>query len=338
LDKTAVVILNYNGRELLTKFLPSVIRFSEGASIIVADNHSTDDSVEIIRKEFQNVRLISIPSNLGYCGGYNYALREVDAEYVVLLNSDVEVTPGWLAPLLDLLDKNKDIAAVQPKILSYHDRGRFEYAGAAGGFIDSLGFPFCRGRIFEETESDLGQYNDMRPVFWASGACLMIRTKLFREMGGLDEDFFAHMEEIDLCWKLRRAGFEVYCAPVSVIYHVGGGTLSKSNPKKTYFNFRNGLSLLTKHLDPWDLIWKIPVRILLDWLAALSFLFKGSSKDARAVLVAHLHFFLRLRKDIRKRRSVRKQLGRYRVSQVYPGSIIFAYFMKGIKRFGLLRF
>ena len=338
LNETAVVILNYNGRELLRKFLPSVIQFSPAAKIIVADNFSSDGSSEVISHEFPSVELIQIPRNLGFCGGYNFALKKVEAQFYVLLNSDVEVTPGWLEPMIRLMKSNPSIASAQPKILSYNRKTAFEYAGSAGGFIDALGYPFCRGRIFNAVEEDKGQYDDTRPVFWSSGACMAIRADAFHIMGGLDDDFFAHMEEIDLCWKLIRAGYAVYCVGESSVYHVGGGTLSKSNPRKTYLNFRNGLSLIFKHLSKKELLWKLPVRIVLDWVAALSFLLAGSGKDAMAVAKAHLHFFKDLPKEYEKRKALKGHLPNFKTTQVYPRSIVMDYFLLGKNDFRKLRF
>jgi len=226
MTRVSVVVLNYNGRHLLEKFLPSVVKFTPKAQIIVADNGSTDDSVNLIRTAFPSVDIIRIPANLGFCGGYNFAMRQIASEYTVLLNSDVEVTPGWADPILKLLDERSDVAAVQPKILSYHNRDRFEYAGAGGGFIDALGYPFCRGRVFDFIENNTGQYNDSREIFWATGACMFIRTELFARLGGFDEDFFAHMEEIDLCWQLKRLGLKIYYVGESTVFHVGGATLA----------------------------------------------------------------------------------------------------------------
>lgn len=323
--KTAVVILNFNGEKFLGEFLPVVIQYTGNAKIVVADNASTDLSVDVVKQKFPTVELIQLSNNYGFCGGYNRALKQVEAEYYVLLNSDVEVTPGWLEPLTALLDKNPDIAAVQPKILAYNDKSKFEYAGAAGGFIDSLGYPFCRGRVFDETEKDSGQYNDTREVFWATGACLVIRSKIYHELKGLDEDFFAHMEEIDLCWKIQRAGHKVFYCGTSAVYHVGAGTLSKSNPRKTYYNFRNGLSLVYKHWSTGNLIWKLPVRILLDYLAAVKFLLSGKSSDARAVLKAHYHFIKKFGKNRAKRNALKSFP--FTTNNIYPGMIIWDHFI-----------
>lgn len=283
MSHTAVVILNYNGENLLKQFLPSVIQHSGNAEVIVADNGSTDDSVRVLETQFPAIRVIKLGHNYGFCGGYNRALKQVQADYYVLLNSDVEVTPAWLTPMVDLLDKNNGMATVQPKILSYSKRNHFEYAGAAGGLIDSFGYPFCRGRIFDFAEEDHGQYNDIRPVFWSTGACMVIRAEVYHRFNGLDEDFFAHMEEIDLCWKIHRAGQKVMYCGQSTVYHLGAGTLNYLSPRKTYLNFRNGLFLVYRHFSTAELLIKFPLRIGLDWLAALVFLLKGQSDHGKAV-------------------------------------------------------
>ncbi len=334
----AVVILNYFGEELLRKFLPSVLKFSGDAKIIVADNHSTDHSVHVLKNEFPQVEVIAISSNLGFCGGYNYALSKIDAKYFVLLNSDIEVTENWIDPVVSLFENNSLIGAAQPKILSYANKQRFEYAGAGGGFIDMLGYPFCRGRIFDSLEDDHHQFDNAIPVFWATGACLFVRAELFRKMGGLDEDFFAHMEEIDFCWKLNRAGYLVYYQGASTIYHVGGGTLAKENPRKTYLNFRNGLSLIFKHVAPGQLMWKFPVRILLDWIAALKFLVDGSAANFLAVGKAHFHFLKSLRKETKKRNQLRKTIPNFKTKGIYPGSIVIDFYVKRIRKFSELKF
>lgn len=329
--ETAVVILNYNGKHFLQQFLPGVIAHSGNAKIIVADNASTDDSVNFLKENFQNqIETIQLETNKGYCGGYNAALKQVEATYYVLLNSDVEVTPGWIEPVIQLFRQDANIAAAQPKILSHQVRDEFEYAGAAGGFIDSLGYPFCRGRIFNTSEKDTGQYNDTRQIFWATGACLFIRASVFHEHKGFDEDFFAHMEEIDLCWRIQQAGNSIYYTGQSKVYHVGGGTLAKSNPRKTYFNFRNGLSLLIKNLPAAQLVWKIPARLVLDWLAAIKFLLGGFAADSWAVLKAHADFLKHLPRDYSKRNT---PLSANTIKTIYKGSLLFGYFLQGKKYF-----
>jgi GT2 family glycosyltransferase len=331
MSRAAVVILNYNGEKLLRQFLPSVIQHSPHAEIIIADNNSTDQSVSFLRQSFPALRVIQLDQNYGYCGGYNRALNRVDADYYVLLNSDIEVTPEWLTPMIGLLDRDSTVAAVQPKVLSYHNKKKFEYAGAGGGFIDALGYPFCRGRVFNYIEEDLGQYNDEREVFWATGACLMIRSQAFKKFGGFDEDFFAHMEEIDLCWRLQRTTQKVYYCGKSTIYHVGAGTLGYSHPQKTFLNFRNGLTLLLKHLNTGELIYKLPIRILLDWAAALQYMTKGEPSNFEAVIRAHYNFLLNLNRDLRKRRAIRKYFPSYCRTMIYEGSVVLDYFMRGKK-------
>ena len=338
MSELAVVILNYNGKKFLEQFLPTVILHSEGALIVVADNGSSDDSVDFIRSFFPSVQLISIERNLGFCGGYNFALKQVSATYYVLLNSDVEVTNGWLHPIVSLFNRNPTIAAIQPKILSFRRKTCFEYAGAAGGYLDALGYPFCRGRIFDKLEEDHGQFNDTVPIFWATGACHFVRSTVFHEMGGLDEDYFAHMEEIDFCWRLKRAGYQIYFEGGSTVYHVGGGTLSSASPKKTYLNFRNGMSLIFKHLPPSQLIWKLPLRVLLDWAAAVKFLLQPSPKDFLAVLKAQFDFFKNIQIEIRKRRGLARKLNNFNVTQIYRKWLVVDYFLLGKSKFNELRF
>lgn len=330
LNKVSVVILNYNGEKLLPQFLPSVIRHSKDAHIVVADNASTDQSLNILAEQFPTIEVIRLDKNYGFCGGYNRALNQVKATYYVLLNSDVEVTPDWLSPLVSLLDSQPSIAAVQPKILSYNQKGHFEYAGAGGGFIDSFGYPFCRGRLFNFTEADHGQYNDTREIFWATGACMMIRSEVYHTLGGLDVDFFAHMEEIDLCWRIQRADLSVFYCGASHVYHVGAGTLSRSNPRKTYFNFRNGLSLLFKNWSTPSLLLKFPIRLLLDDVAAFKFLLSGNPADATAVLKAHVHFFRNLKINVQKRRIFKKY--RFSTRNIFKGLVLWDYFILGKKK------
>ncbi|MCE2995757.1 MAG: glycosyltransferase family 2 protein [Cyclobacteriaceae bacterium] len=339
MTEVAVIILNYNGKKFLHQFLPSVIRHSQQAQIIVADNGSTDDTIPFLTKEFPSVRVIASQHNLGFCGGYNYALKQVEAKYYILLNSDVEVTAGWIDPIIQLFEKDPRIGAIQPKILSKLKPDEFEYAGAAGGMIDTLGYPFCRGRIFNHMEKERGQYNDIVPVFWATGACLFVRAELYHQLGGLDEDYFAHMEEIDFCWRLQRAGHRVYYHGSSTVYHVGGGTLSSSSPRKTYYNFRNGLSLVFKHLPTSQLVWKLPFRILLDWVAAFKFLLQPSLPDALAVIKAHAHFLSGLGNEIRKRKKLEKELKSYEVHVFYPHFLVADYFLFGkdtVQKLGII--
>jgi GT2 family glycosyltransferase len=299
--------------------------------IIIADNASTDDSISWLRAQHPNVELIQLPRNFGFAAGYNEALKQVDAPYYVLLNSDVEVTSGWLEPILDLMEKEKGIAACQPKILSAHNKKQFEYAGAAGGWIDFLGYPFAKGRIFDVCEEDQAQYNSTAEVFWASGAALVIRSKCFHEMHGFDPYFFAHMEEIDLCWRLQLAGYKVYACPDSVVYHVGGGTLPKSNPRKTYLNFRNNMVMMAKNLPLSEAVWKVPARLVLDWMAAFKFLLAGDAPGFFAVLKAQLSFFGWMFTGKRhKKHKPRKMTS---LGGVYRRSIVLAFFSRKITRF-----
>lgn len=323
----AIVILNFNGKHFLQQFLPSVLQHSGAAKVIVADNGSSDQSAEFVKQHFPHVEVIQLTENKGFCGGYNQVLKQIEATYYVLLNSDVEVTAHWLEPVIQLMDSDSRIGAAQPKILAQRAKNKFEYAGAAGGMIDTLAYPFCRGRLFDSIEEDHHQYDDTIPIFWASGACLFVRATLFHELGGLDEDFFAHMEEIDLCWKMSRTGHTIYYQGKSTVYHVGGGTLSASNPRKTYLNFRNGLSLLFKHQRFYQLLWKLPFRVLLDWVAALHFLVSGSGIHGKAVIIAHLSFVRRIGHEIRKRKQTARQLKSFKSGKIYRGFIVFEYFL-----------
>ena len=296
MKKVSVVILNWNGEEMLRRFLPSVVACSqgEGVEVCVADNASSDGSLALLETTFPSVRLIKLDANYGFAEGYNRALSQLDSEYVVLLNSDVEVTPHWLEPLVKYMDEHSEVAACQPKLLNQRNKSFFEYAGAAGGYIDKYGYPFCRGRIFDVLEEDHGQYDTVRQVFWVSGAAMFIRLKEYKEAGGLDKDFFAHMEEIDLCWRLNARGKTLVCIPQSVVFHVGGGTLGKENPRKTFLNFRNNLLMLYKNLPEKELKKVLFVRGALDWIAAFVFFLKGERESAKAVLQARREF-----KDLR---------------------------------------
>jgi hypothetical protein len=295
----SVIILNWNGRDLLRRYLPSVVAHTPTAlaEVIVADNGSTDDSLQILADEFPGVRTLPFDENLGFAGGYNRAIEQVDTPYVVLLNSDVAVTDGWLQPLLDFAEAHPEVAALQPKLLSDRDHTSFEYAGAAGGFLDALGYPYCRGRIFTTVEEDHGQYDTVRRIQWATGACLMVRTASYREVGGLDERFFAHMEEIDLCWRLRRAGYALYCIPQSTVYHLGGASLAMGHPRKTYLNFRNSLLMLWKNLPRRNARRILFYRRVLDGVAALRFLLTGQFAHIGAIRRAHRDAMQMIRTD-----------------------------------------
>jgi GT2 family glycosyltransferase len=330
---TAIVILNWNGREQLQTFLPSVVNHSPDAEVIVADNASTDDSISWVKKNFPSVRIIALTKNHGYAGGYNEALKLVDAEFLVLVNSDVQVTEHWLEPMITALQTNGKIAACQPKILSYRQKELFEYAGAAGGFIDQYGIPFCRGRILDSIEKDEHQYNQQDLIFWASGACIGIRNAVFKKAGGFDADFFAHMEEIDLCWTIHRMGYEIAYIPSSTVYHVGAATLKKENPQKTFLNFRNSLWMLQKHLPPNKLLLILFIRLCLDGLAALHYLGRGQWRQFVAVFNAHMAFYFSA-----KNKGKRKALSGYPYvysdsSLILKKSIIWSYYLHGKKKY-----
>ncbi|BDC98164.1 glycosyltransferase family 2 protein [Persicobacter psychrovividus] len=328
----AIVILNYNGRTFLKKFLPVVLQYAENAEVIVADNQSSDDSVAVMKTDFPEVRLIINQDNGGFAKGYNDALKYVTAKYYVLLNSDAEVTQGWLAPIIELMEANPKIGACQPKIKAYHNRMTFEYAGAAGGYIDHFGFPFCRGRIFDVLEEDQNQYDDIRQVFWATGCCMFVRAEAYWQMGGFDEDYFAHMEEIDLCWRMNNAGWQVFYNGKSNVYHVGGGTLPKSNPRKTYLNFRNSLITLFKNTPKRHLPTKLFVRCFLDIIASAKFLVFDSKADAWAVCRAQLDFWTKLPKWEKKRRKIFDK-GFDHKELILPKSIVLLHYLKGKKKF-----
>ncbi len=323
-----MVILNWNGRTHLERFLPSVLASTpEWAEVVVADNASTDGSVEMLRAAFPRVRLVLLERNYGYAEGYNRALAALESDLFVLLNSDVETPAGWLQPLAEAMESDPRLAAVSPKILSLGEPGRFEYAGAAGGFIDALGYPFCRGRILGALEEDRGQYDNARSVFWASGACMMVRAGVFRRLGGFDPWFFAHMEEIDLCWRAQLAGYRVAVEPRSAVYHLGGGTLSGVSPYKTYLNFRNNLAMLFKNLPKGRTEAVLFARMLLDGLSALIFLIGGKPDFYRAVLKAHADF-RRRKPELKKQRT----LSDVRPEGVYRGSVMLRYAL-GFRKF-----
>ncbi len=329
--KTAVVILNWNGKDWLRKFLPNVIKHSYDAEILIADNGSTDDSLIFLEENFPSITIVENKENLGFAGGYNKALNQIHAEYYVLLNSDVEVSESWLSPIVSLLDKDKTIAACQPKLLDFNKRNTFEYAGASGGFIDNLGYPFCRGRIFDSLEEDSGQYNDSSEVFWATGACLFLRADAFWDVGGFDADFFAHQEEIDLCWRLKNKGYKIMVEPKSEVFHVGGGTLDAASALKTYLNFRNNLAMLFKNLALFSLFIVIPIRLLLDAVAAISFLKqKKGISHLFAIIKAHFAFYFAIPKLLAKRQKI---VQKHNLVGKSDWSILVKNKIKGIKRF-----
>lgn len=329
--KIAIVILNWNGRSLLEQFLPSVLQYSQEAKIYVADNASTDDSVNYVHTSYPEVTVIQNKVNGGYAKGYNDALPKIDADIYCLLNSDVEVSEGWLTPVINAFKASEKVAAVQPKILDYKKKNYFEYAGAAGGFIDQFGYPYCRGRIFDTLEEDQGQYDDELEIFWASGACLFIRQNIFEEMEGLDEDFFAHQEEIDLCWRIQNSGYQIKYVGQSKVFHLGGATLDIMNPRKTFLNFRNNLLMILKNTSGiygWFIIF---ARLLLDGIAALKFVFEGKTSHCLAILKAHFSFYKKLPTFVKKRKKSGVKKKYYTIS-----SVVWQYYFLNKKLFNHL--
>ena len=328
--KTAVVILNWNGEKFLKQFLPSVVNYTDLSvnEIVVADNGSTDNSIQLLKNEFPEVKTILLDNNYGFAGGYNKALAQIEAEYFLLLNSDVEVTQGWLDTLIEYMDEHRIVAACQPKVRAFYNKEYFEHAGASGGFIDKYGFPFCRGRVFSTVEKDVGQYDGVSEIFWATGACMLIRSEVFRKMGGFDDLFFAHMEEIDLCWRINSRGFKIVCLPQSVVYHVGGGTLNAENPRKTYLNFRNNLLLLYKNLSQSELNSTLLARTFFDYMAAFQLLVSGKPYNALAVLQARRDF-RKMKTDFDKKRNENILYATCSACQnILKRSIVFEYFLK----------
>jgi GT2 family glycosyltransferase len=323
--EVAIVILNYNGRNYLEKFLPSVSNYSENYPIIVADNHSVDDSIGFLKTNYPQIQLIQLPQNEGFSQGYNLALRQVQAKYYLLLNSDVEVTENWLLPMVKFMNEHAEAGACQPKIKSYRQKNLFEHAGAGGGFIDKFGYPFCRGRIFQALEEDKGQYNDIREIFWATGACMLIRADLFHQVGGLEADFFAHMEEIDLCWRLKNLGYKIYYVGKSEVYHVGGGTLSQESPFKTYLNFRNNLAMLYKNLPAHRLYKVLIIKLLLDFIAIFFFLSHGYLKNSWSVIRAYLSFYRRIGVWQKRRKQIQRKEAK--LSGMLQTSLVFQHFL-----------
>lgn len=341
MTKTAIIILNWNGRHLLEKYLPSVVQHSllNDTKVVIADNGSTDDSLAWIAEHYASqTEVVALDQNYGFADGYNRAIQAVEAEYVLLLNDDVRVEENWLQPMIAYMDAHPDVAACQPKILSDREPVMFEHAGAAGGFIDRLGYPFCRGRIQSDIEKDLGQYDSVIDLFWATGACLLIRREDYLQAGGLDARFFAHMEEIDLCWRLRSRGRRIVCLPQSKVWHWGGGTLSAENPRKTYLNFRNNLLMLYKNLPEKQLPCILFQRAILDYVAALFFALKGESKNAKAVFEAR-KAYRQMKPDYESvRREVQAAAIHHDIPEIYRGISIVDYFLKGKKHFSDLKF
>ena len=327
----SIVILNFNGRNYLEKFLPSVTQHSKEHEIVVADNNSSDGSIDFLKNSYPDIRLISFSENYGFCQGYNKALDQLDSDIFILLNSDIEVTKDWIDPILKLFDEDEKVAAVQPKLLDFNHKNKFEYAGGAGGFIDKYGYPFCRGRIFDTIETDIGQYDDTREIFWATGACLFIRAHLYKSFGGFDADFFAHMEEIDLCWRMKLEGYKVFHCGESVVYHVGGGTLAYSNPWKTYLNFRNSLLVLIKNLPVQSLVWKLPIRWVIDYIAVAKFIFTANLRDALMVIQAHIYIWRNFLKTLKKRKFIRKTNAN--LTGTLPKLLLFKYYIARVRKF-----
>jgi GT2 family glycosyltransferase len=339
MSKTAVVILNWNGIKFLEKFIPKLIEHTTipNVDLYVADNFSSDNSVEFLEKKIPQIINIKLDKNWGFAEGYNKALQQINADYFVLLNSDVEVTENWLQPLIVEMEKDKNIGACMPKIKDFNQKNKFEYAGACGGFLDKYAYPFCRGRIFDTIEVDENQYNNPIEVFWASGACFVVKAELYKKIGGLDKDFFAHMEEIDLCWRIKNSGYKIMVFPQSEVYHVGGGTLAKSNPKKTYLNFRNNLSLIFKNIESNKLIQIIIIRLFLDGIAAIKFLLTGYFKDFWAVVKAHFSFYFLLPSLIKKRKLIKQKMQLKSYSKLFSKSVVFEYFVKKKKSYSKLK-
>ena len=338
--KVSIVILNWNGSHHLRRFLPSLVKYSnyDWVEIVVADNYSDDNSREVVEKEFPNIKYLQLDKNHGFAEGYNQALKNNNAEYILLLNSDVEVTENWLEPMVKLMDYNPLVGACQPKIMQLDQPGKFEYAGASGGFIDKYGYPFCRGRMINFQEQDLGQYNDPISVFWASGAATLVRGKLWHEFGGFDADFWAHMEEIDLCWRMKNQGHKVAVCPESTVLHLGGGSLAYGNPQKVYLNFRNNLFLLYKNLPKGKLYQTLFIRMLLDGVAALQFLVTGQFRSFTKVMGAHRDFYRSLKKLGQKRKELLAKATTFKHAEIYKGSIIVDFFIFKKRKFSSLNF
>lgn len=333
----SIVLLSYNSRDFLSQFLPKLTKFTpDKYEIVVVNNGSTDDTEAFLQENYPQLRVVKIEVNKGFTNGYIESLKQIDAKYYCLISSDIEVTENWADPIIDLMESDDQIAACQPKIKSWHDRNKFEYAGACGGYLDKYGYLFCRGRIFYTVEEDHGQYDENIEVFWASGACLFVRSDLYHQVGGLDDDFFAHMEEVDLCWRLKNLGYKIMCVPASEVFHVGGSIISYGSPGKTYRNYRNNLILLIKNLPFGQLIWKLPYRLFLDGVAFFHLLFTGQVKLAFVIIKSHMFFHARTLHWLKKRKQVRSLVVDESNTRFYPKSIVWKYFIEKVKFFSEL--
>ena len=336
--KVAVVVISYNGSDLLKKFLPPILNTKyDDFEVYVIDNASTDDTASLLKSHFPSVKVVTIPVNKGFTNGYVEGLKQIDHEYFVLVSADIEVTENWIKPIINLMESDKSIAACQPKVKSYDKKSQFEYSGSAGGFIDTLGYPFCRGRMFFTMEEDTGQYDDTRETFWATGGCLFVRAELYNKAGGLDNDYFAHMEEIDLCWRLKNMGYKIMVCPESVVYHVGGHIISYGSSGKVYRNFRNSLITNLKNMALGELVWKIPARICLDLVYQAKSLISGNYIECIYISKAHLHFIIYFPKWWAKRKEVQMLLNNPNKFGVFKGSIVYQYFIKSVKKFSDLK-
>ncbi|GIV28411.1 MAG: glycosyl transferase family 2 [Bacteroidia bacterium] len=338
MPSVAICILNYNGLSLLQHYLPIVTQHHQPKDIYIIDNCSTDECVSWIQKHYPEIHIIQNTENLGFAKGYNEGLKHIQADYYVLMNNDIRTTPNWLEPIIQWMELHPEVAVTMPKLLDDKTPEKFEYAGACGGFIDILGYPFCRGRIFLSLEKDENQYDNIQEIFWATGACMVIKSKIFWEVGGFDDDFFAHMEEIDLCWRIKNIGYKIFVLPFSSVYHLGGGTLNKTNPQKTYLNFRNSLLTLIKNHPQKYLFFKVFLRLILDGIAGIKFLLEGHGKHTIAVIQAHLYFYKNFSKFWKKRKEFeQKHSFKYTFNPVFKKSIVIQHYLLGKKKFSELQ-
>lgn len=338
IQSVAVVILNWNGKSWLQKFLPNIVNYlPDYAQLYIADNASTDDSIDFIKNNYTSIQIIQFKENYGFAKGYNEALKNLKEDVYILLNSDIEVKSDWISPIINFMNLNPNAGACQPKILDQKNNDLFEYAGASGGYIDYLGFPYCRGRIFNEIEIDEGQYDSVTTIFWATGACMFVRNEIYWEAGGLDEDYFAHMEEIDLCWRIQKLNYQIYAVPQSVVYHVGGGTLNKYSSKKTYLNFRNNLITLIKNANYNFFVITIIYKLILDGIAGIKFIFDGQFKHTLAVIKAHFAVYFQFKKILRKRKIIHQKTKNKTLKTIYPKSVVWKHFVNGMNTFNQLQ-